>query len=977
MRMLALAAMSLAAAAAPFGRVVPIGGQAADLALDESRGVLYVANFTANRIDVISLGSASVVSSMNVSPQPYSAALSPDRRWLLVTHYGNFAAPLASRNSLTLIDLETSARQTFVLSSPPLSAAFGIDGLALIVTATDFLLFNPLTGGIETLGTLAEYAANTFPRPLGEFPANAVAAATGVSADGRWIYCLAENYRFRYDVVGRRMLVLGYTSEPPMGPRAVSVNHDGSLYTGGWGLFDRQGVIVSQFPNASGLLQVGSHAIDSQRGVIYAQIPEGAGLNSTNLPPPVLNVLSAKNLALRERIELGENLAGRSVLDSASQMMYAISESGVMFLPVGNLERERRVAADREELVLQATACTSTSLRGQIRIADLSGAQTAFSLHSSSGVRFSPAAGVTPATVEVIVDPEASAAEPGTTELQITITARDSVRIPKPVRLLINRREPDQRGTMVHVSGKLVDILADPVRDRFYVLRQDQNQVLVFDGASSQLLRTLDTANTPTQMAVTFDGKRLLVGHDNAQIASVFDLDTFDEEMPVRFPGGHYPRSVASSGRAILAASRVAGPKHKIDRVDLGSRRAIEYPTLGVWENDVHINTVLTGSPNGASILIAQADGNVMLYDSTADTFVISRRDSEALSGAYAASNFGDFALGNAILNASLVPVRRFEGAAVSAGFAFAGEVGFRLSPPGTMERVESGFAKRPTRTADNPVAGDGSFAFSRSLTILANRQKLILLTRTGFTVLPWSYDAAAIPPRISHVGNAADGQPRLAPGSLISLFGSNLSPVSLANAEMPVSVALGESCLTVNGFAVPMFFVSPSQINAQIPYSVDGNVNFVLRTPGGVSDTYRMTLRPAAPAVFQVPIPNTNLNTPAVYNARNGGLATGSNPVKRGDSIAIYLTGLGRTNPQVEAGAPAPSAPLAETLILPEIRLGGHSLPVHYSGLTPGSAGVYEIHAEVPRTVPMGLAVPLEVVAGGSQAIVPVRVIE
>jgi uncharacterized protein (TIGR03437 family) len=976
-RTLALAAISWAVTAAPFGRVVAIGGQASDLALDEARGVLYVANFTANRIDVISLASASLLRSLNVSPQPYAAALSPDRRWLVVAHYGNFAAPAAPRNALTLIDLESSARQSFVLSSPPLSAAFGIDGLALIVTAREFLLFNPVTGGIETLGTLAEFAANTLPRPPGAFPANAVAVATGVSGDGRWIYCLAENYRFRYDVVNRRMLVLGYTASPPMGPRAVSVNHDGTFYTGGWALFDRQGVNVSQFPNASGLLHVGSHAIDSRKGVIYSQIPEGDGLNATNLPPPVLRVLSAKNLAVRETLELAENLAGRSILDAEGRMMYAVSESGVMFLPVGELERLRRVTADREELILRAASCGASVLRGQIRITDLSGAQTPFSLSAPNGVRFSAAAGVTPATVEVSVDPEAATANPGTTELEITITARDSVRIPRPVRLLIHRREPDQRGTTVHVPGRLVDILADPLRDRFYVLRQDQNQVLVFDGSSHQLIRALDTANTPTQMAITFDGQRLLVGHDNAQIATVYDLDTLDEEMPVRFPGGHYPRSIAASGRAILAAARVAGPKHKVDIVDLGSRRAVEPPALGVWENDIHIDTVLAASPNGAWILLAQADGNLMLYDASSDAFVISRRNAETLAGGYGASSYGDFAVGNAILNASLVPVRQFGGGPVAAGYAFAGESAFRFTPPGSMERIAAGATLRPVRTADNPASPPAGFSFTRSVAVLASRQKLVLLTRSGFTVLPWAYDAAAIPPRITHIGNAADGQPRLAPGSLVSLFGSDLSPVSAANPEMPISNALSESCLTVNGFPAPVFFVSPSQINAQIPYFVEGLVSLVLRTPGGVSDTFRVTLRPAAPGVFQIPVPQTPLTAPAVYNARNGGLATGSNPVKRGDRIAIFVTGLGRTSPPVEAGVPAPVDPPAESVLRPEVRLGGHSLPIRFSGLTPGGVGVYQIQAEVLRSVPTGMAIPLEIIAGGSEVSVPVRVIE
>src|SRR5947207_6739907 len=90
--------------AATFGKVVPIGGNAADVALDEARGVLYVANFTANRIEVMSLATNTVRTSINVAAQPSSISLSPDGHWLLVTHYGNRGTG-GSTNALSLIDL--------------------------------------------------------------------------------------------------------------------------------------------------------------------------------------------------------------------------------------------------------------------------------------------------------------------------------------------------------------------------------------------------------------------------------------------------------------------------------------------------------------------------------------------------------------------------------------------------------------------------------------------------------------------------------------------------------------------------------------------------------------------------------------------------------------------------------------------------------------------------------------------------------
>src|ERR1035438_5339261 len=79
-----LASATMPCHAAGFGTVAAIGGHAADIALDEGRGVLYIANYTANRIDVLSTADNTVHTSINVSPQPGSLALSPDGQYLLV-----------------------------------------------------------------------------------------------------------------------------------------------------------------------------------------------------------------------------------------------------------------------------------------------------------------------------------------------------------------------------------------------------------------------------------------------------------------------------------------------------------------------------------------------------------------------------------------------------------------------------------------------------------------------------------------------------------------------------------------------------------------------------------------------------------------------------------------------------------------------------------------------------------------------------
>ena len=990
-----LLSVMLAATAwgATLGRVVPIGGQASDIALDEQRGVLYIANFTANRIDVMSLTDFSIQTSMNVTAQPGSCSISPDGRYLLVTHFGNFESPGSQNNALTVIDLETRGKQTFALGSPALGVAFGISNLALVVTTTDFSLFDPVSGVSRLLATVPELAAQTLPAPPANFPPNIVAASMNVSGDGLWIYGLTDTFEFGFDVTSTRLSILGFTSSPEQGPRVVSVNQDGSKYLSGWVLhgsaiwdFNLGVWNLAQFPDAEGILNIGSHAIDTSKGLVYAQVTQEAEEGEEGPTFPILQVLRDDNLRVLEQIQLTENLAGKSLLSSDRTTMYSISDSGVMILPVGDLNTLPRIQSSKKQVLFQSNFCERQVLTEQITLSDPSGRSTDFSLNvTGSGVQVTPQVGTTPATVTIRVDPAAFALSKGTAEAIIEVTSAGAVNVGGEIRVLVNTPEPDQRGTSVSVEGELVDILADPFRERFFILRKSTNEVLVFEGQNYEQIATLHTGNSPTQMAITFDRRYLLVGHDNSQFVGVFDLETLQEAFKVRTPGGHYPRSVAASGAAILTANRVAGPIHTIDRIDLVARTATELPSLGVWQNDVALETVLVSSPNGSSIMAVQSDGNVLLYNANVDDFTISRQDTEELKGAYAASSFDQFVVGDRLMNSSLVTTSLLEtSTGETSGFAFVDQTGMRTTTPGTadpgvIQRVDlqSGQGIRATRMAESPIVGSEAFPFTRTLAPLRNRRVIVSLTTSGFTVLPWDYDASVAPPKINDVVNAADYQEPVAPGGLVSIFGEQLSPVNQASNQLPLPTALGESCLTVNGIPMPVLFVSSGQINAQIPFNVDGNTTLILRTPGGVSDNFNLTILPTAPAVFRSGATATQSQLPTVVRHANGQLVTLSNPIHGEDQIVIYLTGMGRTTPPVEAGIPAPLDPLANTLIPPIVRLGGVGLPVSFAGLAPGQVGVYQINASVPWWVPDGMQQPLEIVQGAFSTTLNVRVVK
>lgn len=989
-----------------FGQVVSIGGQASDLALDEPRGLLYIANFTANRVDVMSLANNTIQTSMNVAAQPSALALSPNDQYLVVASYGNATPPASSSNAITVIDLTSNGMQTFALASPPLGVAFGADGLALVVTSTDFLLLDPSSGTTTELATIAGVAANALPQPSATAPTSIVAASVAASGDGLTIYGYGSTLLFEYNVNTKTITSGLYTASPPLGPQAVSVSQDGSYFTAGWALKDPQFYNVSQFANPSGALNVGTTAIDSVHNIIYAQIPPGTATTTsssttsssgTTTTPPTLQIVASDNLAVENQLNLPENFAGKSVLTSDGNTMYGVSESGVMVLPVGSLSNAHEVAPTQPDLVFRGNFCDRSTSTQTLTVVDPGGGNTAFSIASNTpGLSVSPSTAVTPATITVTVDPNVFASQQGTVIAQLQIQSSQAVNIPLPVRVLINSQQPSQRGTFVDVPGTLVDILPDPTQNQFYILRQDANEVLVFNSTNNTQIATLRTKNTPKGMAITFDQQYLLVGHDNSSYTSVFDLQTLQEVQPIRMYNDDYVQSLAASSNAILAVTRNAsGGSPTIHSLNLATGTSTRLPSLGVWQNKVALNSVMVASSNGSSIFMAGSDGSTWLYDANSNTFTVSRNDFTALSGAYAASNFNQYVVGNNLLDSSLVPIAQFEtNSGASSGFSFVNQAGYRTTAPaptgggpstapGVIEQIATATSGNAvslaTQMVEAPLLGSTGAVFTRTVAPLYNQTAIINLTVSGFTVLPWNYAASVAPPQITGVSNAANFTSAIAPGGLISVFGTQLSPVNLASAQIPIPTALANSCLSVNGLPVPVLFVSPTQINAQMPFEEEGNVTLILRTPGGISNNFNLVVLPNAPSVFLSGAAGPETNIPTIVRNDNGQLVTDSNPIHRNANTAlvIYLTGLGPTNPAVPDGMPAPTTPLATALTQPNVTLGGVQLPLLYFGLAPGLVGVNQINVEVPSSVPDGLQVPLVISQGSNSSSVSVRVVD
>ncbi len=192
-------------------------------------------------------------------------------------------------------------------------------------------------------------------------------------------------------------------------------------------------------------------------------------------------------------------------------------------------------------------------------------------------------------------------------------------------------------------------------------------------------------------------------------------------------------------------------------------------------------------------------------------------------------------------------------------------------------------------------------------------------------------------------VRNAASLTPSIAPGSIISIFGSNLAVSTASASGYPLPYDLGGAKVSINGVAAPMFYASPSQINAQAPYELKQGAGTLTV---GNSET-PVTISPSAPGLFKL---SGEFVVPEVCSP--------------GDVIVIYLTGQGAVSPPVPTAAAAPASPLSRSALETQVSVGGKAAEVLFSGLTPGFAGLLQVNVRVPQ-VAAGVQ-PVVVTIGG-----------
>lgn len=294
----------------------------------------------------------------------------------------------------------------------------------------------------------------------------------------------------------------------------------------------------------------------------------------------------------------------------------------------------------------------------------------------------------------------------------------------------------------------------------------------------------------------------------------------------------------------------------------------------------------------------------------------------------------------------------------------------FMVTAPGAISSVTFTTAAS-TNSGGNWLTVSGPTGTPATLTAAVNLTGLAAGTYTGsITLTPSGGGAASVipvsltvgaqlTPGITQVINAASGASgAVSPGEIVSIFGTNLGPLSpqslTLNAQGNVTTTLAGVTVSFNGIAAPLTYVSATQINCVVPFELTGpgSANLQVSYNGSTSGATALTVQATSPGLFTQNSSGTGLG--AILKPDYSTVST-SNPAPRGSTVIIYATGGGLTSPASVTGGVA-GGTLLKTIANVNVTIGGIAATVSYAGSAPGLVeGVLQINAIVPSTISAG----------------------
>jgi uncharacterized protein (TIGR03437 family) len=216
-------------------------------------------------------------------------------------------------------------------------------------------------------------------------------------------------------------------------------------------------------------------------------------------------------------------------------------------------------------------------------------------------------------------------------------------------------------------------------------------------------------------------------------------------------------------------------------------------------------------------------------------------------------------------------------------------------------------------------------------------------------------------------IANGAGLTPQavLAPGSVASVYGVNLATTTSVGPSSPMTQTLGGVTVRIGTSLLPLYFVSPGQINLQLPPSLAPGPQTLTVSSQGQSDVQAVLQVAAdAPGIFSSSV--TGGVTFGFVTHPDGSLVTSAAPAKAGETLTLLGTGFGPTLPARPEGYAVPASPPYVLTDPAKVQLGAVSITPSKAYAWPGAVGVDVIEFAVPAGLPSATNASLTVTIGG-----------
>jgi YVTN family beta-propeller protein len=727
--LLFVAFLSLMNAQATFGDVVRLGTTPSDIVLDESRSRVYLVNSSANSVQVWDYAQKTLLGSIAVGTRPLGAAMSMDNAYLYVTNHDS--------STLSVISLASgfgAVVNTVALPAQPEGVAVGTDGRAVICTdgssttstVNTLLIFD----GTQTLAqqvlavqfppaavTPPSLSAPAFPRPTTQFNGK-----LQTTPDGKYIIGVSSitnntaTVVYQYEVDSGTILqsrtVTGQSSIMAMAPDGASFMAGFTLYgTATLNVIAQQNIANAPFPMTgafSTTTNLGGSVFTADGKTLYSAFNNST---TTTATASTLLVSDPHTLAITLGINLPENVLSKIVITADGSQAWALSSSGMIHLPLGNLYTYPILMPQSTTVFLAQDSCNQGVAQGTLNINNLGGGTLTFAVPQTlaTAVVATASSGLAPSTITFTMDPGRSSvirtagtnlytgAGTGTVAtntgaaLAVNLSSPNAINIPNTIRVLMNFRDATQRGQIYPVptvpnstTEGLQDIVLDPVRNLVYITNSGYNRIEVFDSINRVFLTPITAGQLPHQMAMGLDGNTLYVANTGGESILIIDLTQQIVTGAIKFPP--IPRLGNANVNSVHAmAMGLSGLQFVMLQPTTPTQTTISGTLWEVIGNNAvpRTGTTVTGvsaagaqtplstanqssmiaSADGTSILLLGGTGTTYLYNALTDSYTASANEfgGSTIIGYYGpvgAAPDANFLLSDGlVMNNSLTPI--------------------------------------------------------------------------------------------------------------------------------------------------------------------------------------------------------------------------------------------------------------------------------------------------------------------------------